>query len=75
MVIFLPLFPDTLLEQLTEEQNRSCPEERFFASIVCDFETVQILGVHLGFTLEETEEFVAYSPRSLSAQVLKMLTT
>ena len=66
---------DTLLEELTRDEKNTCPDVCFFASIICDFETIHIFGIHLGFTLEEVEDFVAYSPRSLPTQVLKMLST
>ena len=64
-----------MLEELTYDQKHICPDERFFVRIECDFETIHTLGINLGFKLEEIEEFVAYSPRSVSTQLLKMLST
>ena len=69
------VFVDTLLDELTGDQKNSCPGEGFFESIACDLETPYSLGLHLGFKLEEVEEFADYNSQSLPAQVLKMLCT
>ena len=70
---FVLVFVDTLLDELTEEQRHSCPNEYFFAGIAQNFETIYILGANLKFTVAEIEKFEAYRPHSVPTQAIKML--
>ena len=65
---------DTLLEELSQEQRLSRPIGPLMVRIAFTLPSIYFLGISLGFTQREVEEFEQSRPESVPEQALQMLT-
>ena len=69
----ITLFSDTLLDVLTDDQKKFCPDERFLGRIISHVKSIQRLGARLGLTPAEIQDATREVPDSLVGQVYCML--
>ena len=68
-------FPDDFLDDLSDDQKNTRPSEMLFGALAPHIPSIHVLGLNLGFTRVNVEQFVSNYPHSVANQAVQLLSS